>query len=474
MTTTGTITSPVTDALPPAPPRPAGTAPRPYQFPRVTRHALPNGLRLLVAPVTKLPLVTVLALVDAGAAADPAGQEGVAQLTASLLTEGAGPHSGLALADLLEGMGTALDAHADWDASVARLTTLSARLPDALAMLGLVLREPRFPADEFERLRDERIATLLQVQSEPRSLANEAFDATIFAAGARYAIPDGGSMRSVRGLTADAVRAFHAARYTPAATTLVIAGDVTADDALALVTRTFGDWQGAAPAPIAAPDTPAPTGRGVTIVAKPGAPQTELRIGHAGPMRSTPDYFPLLLGNAVLGGLFGSRLNLNLRERHGYTYGAHSGFDWRRFRAPFAMDAAVQSEVTGAAAREMLAEFAAIREGDVSEAELTLARDYLDGVFPIRFETTRAIAGALASLVTFGLPDDYFDTYRASVRTVHAESIRHAMAAHLDPARLQLVAVGDPAVIGDQLAALDLGPVRVVDPAAIVGGGAEA
>lgn len=456
-----------------APPRPGATAPRPYQFPRVVRHALPNGLRLIVAPITKLPLVTVLALVDAGAAADPAGQEGVAQLTASLLTEGAGPYGGLELADVLEGMGSALDAHADWDASVARLTTLSPRLPDALALLGLVLREPRFPDDEFARLRDERIASLLQVQSEPRSLANEAFDATIFAPDARYATSDGGTMRSVRALTPAAVRAFHAARYTPAATTLIVVGDVTAERALELVTRTFGDWHGAAPAAIVAPDTPAPSARGVTIVAKPGAPQTELRVGHAGPMRTTPDYFPLLLGNAVLGGLFGSRLNLNLRETHGYTYGAHSGFDWRRFRAPFAMDAAVQSEVTGAAAAEMLKEFAAIRDGLVSDAELTLARDYLDGVFPIRFETTRAIAGALASLVTFGLPDDYFDTYRASVRTVSAEAIRHAMAAHLDPMRLQLVAVGDPAVIQAQLAALDAGPVRVVEPAAIVGGDEE-
>jgi zinc protease len=457
--------------MPAAPPRPAPGAPRPYHFPSTERFTLPNGLRVLVAPVTKLPLVTVLAVIDAGAAADPAGQEGVAQLTASLLTEGAGSLDGAALADVLETMGTALDAHADWDVAVARLTTLAPRLTDALGMLGMVLRTPRFPADEFARLRDERLASLLQQRSEPRSLASEAFDQRIFDAAARYASPDGGSVRSVQGLTEDAVRAFHAARYTPAATTLIVSGDVTVDQVHDLVVRTFGDWQGAAPAAIAAPDTPSASGRAVTIVAKPGAPQTELRVGHAGPTRATPDYFALLLGNAVLGGLFGSRLNLNLREKHGYTYGAHSGFDWRRHRAPFVMDAAVQSEVTGAAVTEMLAEFAAIRESLVTDAELTLARDYLDGVFPIRFETTRAIAGALSSLVTYGLPSDYFDTYRANVRAVSAESIRSAMAAHLDPARLQVVAVGDPDVIREQLAVLGHGEVTVLEPEQVLGGG---
>lgn len=459
-----------TRPMPPAPPRPAPGTPRPYHFPAVHRTMLANGVRLIVAPVTRLPLVTVLALVDAGATADPAGEEGVAQLTASLLTEGAGDLSGAALADRLESMGSALDAGADWDASVTRLTTLRGRLDEALALMATVLRAPRFPDDEFARLRDERLATLLQLRSEPRALASEALDRMVFDPRARYARPDGGSMRSVRALDRDAVVRFHAARYTPPATTIVIAGDVTPDGAVALVERHLGDWAGAPPPALVAPDTPSSAGRTVTLVARPGAAQAELRVGHAGPVRTTPDYFALLLGNAVLGGLFGSRLNLNLRERHGYTYGAHSGFDWRRFRAPFSMDAAVQSEVTAAAAREMLAEFEAIRTGDVRDDELSLARDYLDGVFPIRFETTRAIAGALATLATLGLPDDYHDSYRANVRAVTAADVRAAMAAHLDPARLAIVAVGDPALVHEQLASLGHAEVRTIDPAALTDG----
>jgi zinc protease len=449
--------------------RPIPGVPRAYTFPSFTAAALPNGLRVVVAPVRKLPLVTVLALVDAGSVADPAGQEGVAQLTASLLTEGTGTLTGAALAELVEMMGSTLDAGADWDSSVVKLTTLSSRLTDAMALLARVLTEPSLPDDELERLRTERLAELLQTRSEPRSLADEALAQAIYAPGARYARPDGGSAQSVRGLTREQVRAFYAARYSPHATTVVLVGDVGIDEGLRLAARMLGDWTGTTPAPCAAPDAVSAAHRSIRIVRKSDAPQSELRVGQVGPRRLTPDYFPLTLCNAILGGLFSSRLNLNLREEHAYTYGAHSGVDWRRWGGPFSMDAAVQSDVSAAAVREILNEFDRIRHEPVTASELTLAQSYLDGVFPIRFETTRAIASALASQAIYGLPADYYDRYRENIRAVTADDILRVAQLHFDPTQLKIVAVGDPVAIAEPLAALGVGDVTISDPVDTLG-----
>ncbi len=449
--------------------RPTPGTPRAYAFPSFSRHVLPNGLRVVIAPVRTLPLVTVLALVDAGAVADPAGQEGVAQLTASLLTEGTGALTGAALADLTESMGSTLDAGADWDSSVVKLTTLSSRLPDAIALLARVLTEPALPENEFQRLRHERLADLLQQRSVPRSLADEAFAQAIYAPGARYAMPDGGSEQSVRALTIEQVRQFYASRYSPAATTVVIAGDLSDEEGLTLVTSVLGAWSGGVPPVCSAPDTTVAVPRGVHIVRKPDAPQSELRVGHVGPPRLTADYFPLVLCNAILGGLFSSRLNLNLREEHAYTYGASSGVDWRRWAGPFSMDAAVQSDVSAAAVSEILKEFDQIRTEPVTVSELSLAISYLDGVFPIRFETTRAIASALASQAIYGLADDYYDTYRANIRAVTADDILRVAQVHLHPERLQVVAVGDPEQISTLLASLNIGAITVTDPVDTLG-----
>lgn len=449
--------------------RPTPSAPREYHFPAFESVTLPNGLRVVVAPVRKLPLVTVLALVDAGAMADPVGQEGVAQLTASLLTEGTGDLTGAALAELVELMGSTLDAGADWDSSVVKLTTLSSRLPEAIALLARVLTEPALPDDEFQRLRAERLADLLQQRSEPRSLADEAFAQTLYAPGARYAMPDGGTERSVRALTLEQLRGFYAERYSPQVTTVVLVGDLSVDNGVAMVTRVLGSWRGTMPDTIPRPDSVRGAPRGIRIVRKSEAPQSELRVGHVGPPRLTEDYFPLVLCNAILGGLFSSRLNLNLREEHAYTYGAHSGVDWRRWAGPFSMDAAVQSDVSAKAIREMLKEFDRIRAEPVTDSELSLAISYLDGVFPIRFETTRAIASALASQAIYRLPADYYDTYRAHIRAVTADDILRVARTHFDPSRLQIVAVGDADAITGPLTELGLGDVTITDPVDTLG-----
>jgi zinc protease len=457
----------MTTQLPPAPPRPAPAPPRPYHFPAFTRHQLASGLKVVVAPVRKLPVVSVLALVDAGAMTDAPGEEGVAQLTARALTEGTQRRDGAALALAAESLGAALDASADWDAAVVRLTVLKPRLEEAFRLMAEVLVEPAFPPREVERLKAERLADLLQLRTEPRGLADEAFAKWLYAEGSRYARPDGGTEESVRAIDRAALERCWAARYRPGGTTLVVAGDVDADEVLALVDRALAGWTGEAPARVRVDDQPASTERRVLLVAKADAPQSELRVGHVGLPRNHPDFFPATVMNAILGGLFSSRINLNLREAHAWTYGAHSGFDWRLQAGPWLADSAVKSEATADAVKEVLGEIDRMRGSPVSQEELSLATSYLDGVFPIRYETTGAIAAALANLVLYGLPDDYFDRYRERVRAVTRDDVLRAATTYLQPDRMQVVAVGDPATVVAPLEALGVGKVTIVEAEAV-------
>jgi zinc protease len=443
-------------------PRPAPAAPRDYHFPRFEQRTFGNGLRLVVAPVTKLPLVTAVAIVEAGATCEPAGKEGVATLTAQMLLEGAAGLDGAALAERFERLGASVEAYADWDIAAVTLSSMSERLPEALALVRDLLRAPEFPAREVARLREERLAELLQQLAEPRGLADEQFARAVYEPRARYALPADGDTSTVHALTVDDVRTFYAARYQPSATTLVFAGDVTMAQASALVESLFGDWVGEpAPSNETAPDA-ALEGRLLRVVAKADAPQSEVRVGHAGLSRSAPDYFDVLVMNAVLGGLFSSRINLNLREAHGYTYGAFSAFEWRRGAGPFVVHTAVKSDVTGEAVREILSEIDRMRHEEISPDELTLATSYLDGVFPIRYETTSAIAGALANLIIHGLPEGYYDQYRAHVRGVTTAGVLRAAQRHLHPDRLRIVVVGDPALVAGPLGDISGLPVDIV------------
>jgi zinc protease len=441
--------------------RPGPGVPRDYQFPAVTRSTLANGLRIAVAPMPRLPIVTVLAVVDAGAERDPRGQEGIASLTARALTEGAGALDGAALTERFELLGSGLDAGSDWDDAVVHLSVTPARIEAAMVLLADVLRVPLFAERDIERLKAERLSDLLQQQVEPRGLATDKFDEFLFEEGSRYQRPEGGLRETVSALQPADVRAFHARHYVPSATTLIFAGDITVARATELAERIFGAWTGGAAPARAVNDRTVGAARRVRIVHKPDAPQSELRVGHRGLARPHPDYFPVVVMNALLGGLFSSRINLNLREKNAFTYGAHSGFDWRRGAGPFVVSTAVKTEVTAAATNEILKEIDALRAVTVSAEELSLATAYLDGVFPIRYETTSSVASAIASATVFGLEDDYFTTYRAKVRAVTAADVRRAAEMYLRPDELLILAVGDAELIREPMAALGLGAPTV-------------
>ena len=421
----------------------------------------------MVVPVRKLPVVTVSLVADAGAVTEPTGQDGVARLTARALLEGTRSRTGDVLTESLERLGASVVADAEWDSGALTMTVLASRLSEAMALVAEVILEPSFPERELERLKAERLAEILQLRAEPRGLADEMFSRFLYASDSRYALPDGGSASSISAIDRKGVAAFHAARYRPGSTTAIIVGDIGVDDALRVLRSRLDAWPAQRAPIIDADDRPAQRTRAVHLVEKADAPQTELRIGHVGIPRVHPDYFAALVMNMLLGGLFSSRINLNLREAHGYTYGASSFFDWRRQAGPFVVATAVRSDVTAAAAREVLTEIDRMRAEKVGTEELSLATSYLEGVFPIRYESTAAIARALTGMVVYGLPSDYFDTYRDRVRSVSAPDVLRAAREFLRPEELQLVAVGDPAVVREPLDAMDLGPLQSYDTAGV-------
>lgn len=444
--------------------RPRPGAPREYHFPRFEQHKLASGLTVIVAPVRKLPVVSVAAVIDASAVDDPRGLEGLADLTAQALREGTSARDGLKLALDLEALGTSIEAGADWDRTIASMTVLKDKLDPAFEIFAEVLQSPAFAAADIERLKAERLAERMQILDEPRGLADESFSSFVYLPGSRYRDPMSGKAASISKLSQRDVREFYRAGYSPASTTIIVAGDVAIDEGLSIVEKALGSWTGSENLARSSADKAARQTRAVEIVAKHDAAQSELRIGHVGVPRSHNDYFDIVVMNAVLGGLFSSRINLNLREAHGYTYGASSYYDWRRQSGPFVISTAVQSEVTADAISETLKEIERMQREEITQDELTLATSYLEGVFPIRYETTASIASALANLVTFKLPRDYYDVYRARIAGVTTADVLQAAKTHVKFDQLQVVVVGNPEVIRAPVEALGLGPLELREP----------
>jgi len=446
--------------------RPVPGDPRPYEFPYTARFVLANGLRVVVTPMPGRELVSASLVIRSGAADEPDELGGATVLSARALTEGTEVRDAIALTEAAERLGASIHAEAGWDATSAGLDVPASRLAPALELLAEVVRRPSFPESEVERLRDERLTDLLQAKADPRRRADEAYVSTIYAPSSPYHRPSGGTAETVTTLAAAHLRAVHERAFMPARSALVVAGDVDPDEVLAIVERLFGDWSGDA-ASEAAPidDTSAMDGCRLLVVHRPGAVQTEIRIGHPGLTRRIPDFHAVAVMGAILGGLFNSRLNMNLREEKGYTYGANAGFDLRRARGPFTARAAVNTEATIPALHEFLLELDRIREAPVTDAELRAARDYLVGVFPLRFETPGPVAGSLAGLFVHDLPDDELARYRGAIEAVTADDVLRVAREHIRPETFAIVLVGDHEQFGDELEAQGLGPIEIVrDP----------
>lgn len=444
--------------------RPTPGEPRPYAFPAFSRERLSNGLALITVSVPGRPLISATLLLRNGAVDEPAAKAGSTVLAARALTEGTERYDAIALVEASERLGASLHAETSWDGMSAGVEVPAERLEPALELVAELAGHPTFPVSEVERLREERLNDILQARADPRRRVDEAFVEAIYSSDSPYHRPAAGTRDTVAPLGAIDLRRAWERGMDPAAMTLVVGGDLAEIDVRAIVERLFGDWvpaAGVAGQPPIVSD-PGIDARVVRIVHRPGAVQTEIRIGHIGLSRRIPDFHAVSVMSAILGGLFNSRLNRNLREEKGYTYGAGAGFDLRRGAGPFSARAAVNTEVTIPAIREMLRELERMRDEPVTDDELRAARDFLVGVFPLRFETPGPVVGAIAGLTVHELPDDELTRYRAGIDAVTAADVLAVARDHVDLDRAAIVLVGDVDAIGSDLETAGFGPVEVV------------
>ncbi|MDQ3553350.1 MAG: insulinase family protein, partial [Chloroflexota bacterium] len=442
--------------------RPTPGQPRAYHFPRFERHVLANGLTLLSAHLPGRPLLNAQLVFRGGASVEPAERSGVTVLAARALTEGTEEWDAIELIEATERLGADLDAEAGWDSLVAGVSVPRSRFAPALELLAEVVLCPSFPEAEVLRLRDERMNDLMQARAEPRRRIERVFPETIYAASAPYSRPLGGTELTVPAIDREALQAAYWRLADPASAVFVVAGDLQGLSVVDLLEERFGGSMDAAHLDRDVSVEAHPEGRRVVVVDRPGSPQSEIRMGHLGVARSIPDFHALSVLNTILGGQFGSRLNQLLREERGYTYGVHTSFDMRRSTGPFVVRMAVQTEVTVPAITETLAELRRIGEGPVEQHELDEARDYLVGVFPLRFEAAPQVAAAIAGLAIHELPDDELDRYRPAIAAISADDVLAAARSHVRPDEASVVVVGDAAQWVDALRDAGIGEVIVL------------
>jgi zinc protease len=433
-------------------PRPTRTFP----FPAIEKSALPNGMRVWTVHHPQVPLVAFTMLVRRGAASDPPGQEGLAAVTADMLDEGSGDRSAIEMHEALARLGAQFDTDIGSDATVASVTVLSRFAQHAVALLSDIVVRPALREHDFARVRQLRLHRLTQMRDMPGAVADRAFLKLLYGAHP-YGHSPIGSETSLAAMHVNDVRAFHARAIRPSAATLIAVGDCEHDRIVRLALDAFGDWDGSSDADVP-PGGAFPQAARLNVVPRPRAPQSELRIGQVAVGRDTPDYHALVLANTILGGQFVSRINLNLREDKGLTYGARTAFEFRRLSGPFALQASVQTSGTAKAISESIGEIAGIRgPNPVTPDELELGIAALTRGYARSFETGEQIGRAALQLALYDLPDDYFEQFVPRIERVTSDEVSRVMERHLDPARLTTLIVGDFDVIARDLGGLGLG-----------------
>jgi zinc protease len=423
---------------------------------------LSNGLTVLYSERPGLPLMAANLVLHAGSGVNPVDRPGLASMTARMLQQGTTTRSALQIADRAADLGATLNSGAGTDTTGISTHSLSRNFPEALELLADVALHPTFPQSEIERVRSERLTSIVQEKDEPFSLAVRVLTAALYGAHHTYGYPDSGTTESIKAITRDDLEKFWKQNYFPDDAALVVTGNIKLTALKPLLEKLFSAWKAGRPAPPALA-TPETTDAKLILVDRPGAPQTTLACFSMGLARSTPDYAPVEVMNTDLGGLFSSRINMNLREAHGYTYGAFSFFMYHRGPGPFIAGSDVRTDVTAPATTEVFNELKRMRDTQMTPAELILSKDSIARSLPGRFERGTAAAATFGELFTYDLPLDYFSTLPERINAVTVEQAQATAKKYIVPEKMIVLAVGDRAKIEEDMKKLNLGKVEIRD-----------
>ncbi|HYL45597.1 MAG TPA: pitrilysin family protein [Candidatus Limnocylindrales bacterium] len=434
-----------------APQMPAGGAPRPFEFPDAVTKTLPNGMRVFVVSDSREPAVAVrMVILSAGSVQDPAGMPGVAQMTATMLTQGTAKRSARDIAEAIDFVGGQLSAEAGKDATTVTLAVVKKDLSVGLDLMSDVVLHPAFRAEELDRQRQQLLSSLTVQYSDPDYLASAVFAREIYS-GSPYGMASEGTPESVRKLRQEQLAKFHDENYAPNRALLAFAGDIKPEEAFAAAEKYFGEWPKAAAA-MPAPPAPAPvSGRHIWLIDLPDAKQTQVRVGKLGIRRGDPDLVPLQVTNRIFGGGYNSRLNTEVRIKKGLTYGAFSIFSPHRYAGSFGASTFTRTEATVEATKLVVDLISRMSTGDVTPQELDFARDYLAGVYPIQTETPVQVADRVLTVAAFDLPADYNRTYPQRIRSITATDAKAMAQKYFQTKDLDLVLAGNVGAFRDAL-----------------------
>jgi zinc protease len=445
---------------------PALTAVKDLQLPAIQRFELSNGVKVVLMEKHSVPLVQINLLIRGGSIHDPKGKEGLSSLTMDMLDEGAGNLDALQLADEIEFLGSEIRTYSGLFSSGVNCFAPLSKLEPSLALMADIALKPKFDAKEFERIQKLRLNGLLQNYDQPTVIASRAFSKYMFDASSPYNRFPGET--SLKAIQRDDLVTFHQSIMASINCTLVVVGDVTVGSVRPLLEKYFASLAaGQATAQIPAPSSPVKK-RVVYLIDKPGAAQSVIRIGKMAGARSDKDYYPATVMNTILGGSFASRLNANLREAHGYSYGAGSFFYFWPVPSPFVASSSVQTDVTGPALKEFFNEFSGIRK-PLPKGDLDRGRNYEALGYAANFETTSSIADALSELVLYNLPDTYFNTYINNILGVSKEGAEAAAKKYVTPDTMLVIVVGDRSKVEKGIRDLNLGTVTILTVEDVLG-----
>jgi zinc protease len=431
------------------------------KLPRAQEASLANGLRVVLLESHKVPTFTMQMVVLSGGLSDKPDFRGVASFTAALLREGTAKRTSKDIAEQVDALGATLTSNSGFSNMTSTVSTsgLIENLDQTFDIFSDVVRNPSFPQGEVEKYKTRTLAQLQLQRGIPQFLAGEQFSRAIY--GDHPASLIAPPIESIKKLTSKDLVDFHSTYYRPNNAILAVVGDVTLKEIMPKIEKAFGDWQKADVPATKIPAAPAPGPAKIVLIDRPGSVQTVLQLGNLGIERTSPDYFPMLLADRVLGGGPAARLFLNLREDKGYTYGAYSGFGGSKFRGTWQSSSEVRTEVTEGAMKEFMYELKRLRDEKVSAEELENAKRAIVGSFALSLEQPQFLLQNIITQKIYDLPADYWDTYPQKVAAVTVEDIQNVAQKYIDLDHLQVIAVGDASKAREVLT--KYGKVEVID-----------